>query len=357
MSYLKKVIFISNWFDNPYKKLMIEHLNKQGMEIEEYQWSMFFISKIFKTERIDIIHFHTIHDFIVARNIFFMGIKFLIFISQIILLKLMNIKMVWTVHEWSDKICDGKHDIPQIYAAIIGYLFDGIITHCESTKEEIATALNLQHKDKVFVVYHGNYIEFYPNKITQAEARKTLNIPNENRVFLFFGGIYRSKGTLEAIASFKNLTQDKINLIIVGKPGEKGIKDTILETIEGYENILFVPQQVADEEVQIYLNACDCVLLPYKIFTTSGVALLAMSYEKVCIAPCTGFFKDILSDGGAFLYNSKEENGLFDAMKLALFNQEKLADMGKNNLEMAKQWNWDYVAEKTSKVYQYCLEN
>jgi hypothetical protein len=42
-------------------------------------------------------------------------------------------------------------------------------------------------------------------------------------------------------------------------------------------------------------------------------------------------------------------------MKQAIEKRDKLLDMGKHNLKLAEQWNWDYVADETIKIYQGCL--
>ena len=73
--------------------------------------------------------------------------------------------------------------------------------------------------------------------------------------------------------------------------------------VESVDNILLVAARIADPEIQIYMNACDCVIMPYKTFTTSGVAVLAMSFGRVCIAPNVGFFADILDSENAYLYS------------------------------------------------------
>ncbi len=352
-----KVVFISNWFDNPYQQLLTKHLNYRNVQVEEYFWSVIFLHKIIMQGKPNILHLHTLHSFITARNKIYSWVKFFLFISQLLILRLFSVKVVWTVHEWADKICGGKHDISPVMSRIIGKFLHAIITHCDTTKHEIAEALSLKNKDKIFVVPHGNYISYYENKISIREARKALDIPAESFVFLLFGGIHRSKGILEAIDAFKHLQQDEVYLLIAGKSGDSQLEELIIDEIKEFNKILFVPKQIPDEQVQICMNACDSVLLPYIIFTTSGVAVLAMSYGRACIAPQQGFFKDILDNSGAFLYDPNRKDSLLDAMRCAVEKKNNILDMGRHNLKLSEKWSWDYVSEKTLEIYQSCLNN
>lgn len=353
------VVFISNWFDNPYKYLLIKHLNDRKIYAEEYYRSVFFVNNVLSQGKPDILHLQTLHYFFVSRNKVYYWMKFVAFILQILILRIIGVRTVWTVHEWKDKISDGKHNISPFKAAIIGKVLTAIITHCESTKEEMIVELKLKNPEKVFVVFHGNYIDAYENNISKIEARQQLNIPNDDFVFLMFGGIHKGKGTLDGIEAFKKITQDHTYLVVAGKVSKSQWRTSVSQAIGDHKNILFTapPDGIPDEQIQIYMNACDCVVLPYTIFTTSGVAVLAMSYSKVCIAPCLGFFQDILDENGAFLYDPNAENGLLNAMKFSIEKKPSLEKMGQHNLEVARRWNWDYVATETHKVYQWCLHH
>jgi glycosyltransferase involved in cell wall biosynthesis len=359
-----RVIFLSEWLTNPYKNLLSNSLTAKGVQVEEYRddaSSIFFPLAIWQ-KKPDILHLHLFRPLIVSRdpfvirkNMLFRWTKLLIFISQVFVLKLLGTKTVWTVHEWSDKFNFNKNDIPRQHTVTIGKFLDAIITHCDSTQKEISNAFDLENKNKVFTVPHGNYIDIYENKVSKLEARKALAIPTENVVFLLFGNIYRYKGVLEAIDAFKHLQQSGISLLIAGQPYEDRLEELIQDKIQGFTNIIFVPKRIPNEEVQVYMNASDCVLVPYQIFTTSGAVILAMSFGRACIAPSEGFFKDVLDHSGAILYDPTHEEGLLQAMKCAIEKKNRLMEMGKYNLKVAEQWNWDYVAEETFNIYQRCL--
>lgn len=348
-----KAVFLSNWFDNPYKELLIGGLNRQGIEVSEYFRSTFFIQNVLKNGKPDVVHLQTLHYFFASRNPIFYWFKFLIFIAQLLLLRAAGTKTVWTVHEWTDKISGGKHDLSLRQAALLGKVLAAVITHCDSTRQEMIAALHLENPDKVFVVPHGHYIDYYENVMQVVDAKTKLKLDPRTTVFLYFGGIHPSKGVLEAISAFKAVADSRSQLVLAGKAGYAKIRDDILSAVDGAENIHFVDPEdhIPDQDIQLYMNAADAVLLPYKVFTTSGVALLAMSFKKACIAPSIGFFQDILDESGAFLYSPNTQFALQQAITAAIEKRTNLTEMGMHNFTLAQGYDWDTISHETACIY------
>ena len=341
-----KVVFLCNWFNGHYDLELIKHLKMRGIETETYNCTTFFLIKVLQ-RKASILHLHDIHPLLLGRNFINQLIKALVFVSQVYILRSFGIKTIWTVHEWTHK-SDG--DITPLQAAIVGHGFHAIIAHCEATQRQIQSAFLLENTKKVFVIPHGNYLSFV-NIVSQPDSREELGLPKDSMIFLVFGHLFPFKGHLEAIEAFQKLEDIKSYMIIVGSVGDRQFKEQIEQKIKGYQNILLLPERIPDERVQIYMNACNCVVLPYKIFTTSGVALLAMSFKRACIAPNKDFFSDTVGDSGGFLYDPTQEDGILQAMHSALKNKDQLIEMGQRNYQQAKEWDWNTIAEKTFQIY------
>ncbi|MGB3295825.1 MAG: glycosyltransferase family 4 protein [Phormidesmis sp.] len=347
-------IFISDWRSNPYKALLSKHLYKYGILVEELRWSTLFIHKVLARKGVRVLHFHTLHPFLLGKSEVTRLAKLIFFIAQITFLKLFKIKAVWTVHELKDKLGDNTNNISPLQAKALGFFIDGFIVHCESTRDSVVQFFALHDKEqKVHVIPHGNYIDIYRNEISSEEARAKLYLPKRDFVFLLIGGIYRYKGVLEAINAFKAIQENDSYLVIAGKLCEANLEEDIALAIGDSKNILFVPEAIEDDDMQVYINAANCVLLPYGVFTTSGVALLAMSFGKACIAPSVGFFKDTLQGAGALLYDTGDQAGLSKSMSFATNHPTQVDQIGHQNFDLAQRWSWAYVAEKTYKAYGY----
>ena len=363
-----KVFLLSNLENNPYQNSLVNCLNNQNIQVEggEYHYSsIFFLAKVIRKGKPDIFHIHDIHFFLQGkknqkkllheRDILRRPLKFLIFVVQLLILRLCKVKVIWTVHEWNDKYDNGRQNISGIWAIILGRLIDGIITHSYFTKQQIVTAMRLSKQKKVCVVYHGNYIGAYQNTISSSKARQLLGIEGDKFVFLLFGNIYGNKGFLEAIENFQKIPRNDISLVVAGRLGESDIGQIIYQKIKTSSNIFFIPGKIADRDVQTYMNACDCVVLPYKVFTTSGVAILAMSFAKACIAPRLGFFDEIFDDSGAFLFAPQDNDALLKAMKQTIDRKHTLTQMGQYNFTKVQQWDWNSIGEQMVTIYQQSL--
>ncbi|WP_072621020.1 glycosyltransferase family 4 protein [Spirulina major] len=347
------VVFLFEWFSNPYRELLVNHIKQNGCVVHEDSWQTFFIFKVLQV-RPDILHLHALLPFIRARSPLTKLIKLLIFITQIIILRLLGIKTIWTVHEWQDKLGTDSGDIPKYHSKLIGICLHGFIVHSEATKHEIIKDFSLSkaREKKVFTIYHGNFIDYYENNTNPLESRERLGIQPDQFVFLLLGGLYRYKGILDAIHAFKQLNIQESYLIIAGKPGgEQGLVEEIMTQLKNMNNVLFIGDYIPDEDIQFYLNACDVVTVPYKVFTTSSVAVLAMSFGRACIAPKIGFFKDVPGKTGAFLFEQSDPHALCHSMQAAVDQRDVILAMGNHNLERAKIWGWDSVAQQTIAAY------
>lgn len=353
------IVFLStSWAFNPYQALLISHLKEKGLEVTVSAPSLFLVHR-FLFNRPDIIHVQFVQHFL-SNSVIYGWLRFLLFTVQVLMMKLLGVSVVWTVHEWTDKLTDkGNYSISPLKAKILGIILAAAITHCDSSNHTIVkvSGLGPVKAKKIFTIPHHHYIDIYPNNIEREAARAQLGLSDSSTVFLYFGSIHRSKGILEAIEAFSAVDDDLAKFIIAGQPSDE-MRSHILEKISTCKNVLFVdpPHHIPEDDIQVYMNASDIVVLPYKIFTASGVAVLAMSFKKTCIAPNSGFFKDILDPAGAFLYDPAAEDALIKAIKLAIAHRGKLSQMGKTNFEKAQSWNWDYITAKTIEVYQFALK-
>lgn len=280
-------------------------------------------------------------------------IKSIDFICELFLLKLLGIKIIWTVHNISDH--EGKfRSLELSFKKFLVALCDRLIVHCPSAKSEV---MKVYHKraSSIAVISHGNYIGWYKNVITVQEARNELKLGAKDTVFLNFGFIRPYKGVPELISAFKNLNNPQVKLLIAGKPYNDEIASHILDSCKDNENIKNILEFIPDEDIQLYMNAADVIVFPFKDILTSGSVILAMSFGKPVIAPQAGCISDILNEKGSFLY-LKTENGLLEAMQRALkAGKKNLLDMGRYNFELARQLGWDETGKRTFDIYRECL--
>jgi glycosyltransferase involved in cell wall biosynthesis len=281
-------------------------------------------------------------------------LKSISFIGQIILIKAYGKKVVWTVHNLKNH--EGKHESLEIFfSSVLAHCVDAIIAHCQSAKREISKIYKVRNKGKIVVIPHGNYLTIYKNDVLRDKSKTRLNVSPGDLIFLFLGHIRLYKGVLELIESFRRIDGNCSKLIIAGKLEDQELAALMKKKVNGNTNIRLIPEFIFDDEIQIYMNAADIVVIPYRNILTSGAAILAMSFGKAIIAPKIGCLQDILDNSGSFLYDPVEKDGLLNALREAMGSREKVREMGHHNLDLAKKLSWRDIASTTFEVYKKCL--
>lgn len=359
-----KVMFVPDYRrGNSYQANLAHSLSKQGVSIyfspkfhPRRITSLFaMIIGLSRCWRPDILHIHWPDPFMVANNKFVTTIKSTGFICELLLLKLFGVKIVWTVHNIMGH--EDRSEYQSLFTRVMVRLTNKLISHCPSANVEIVKTYG---KDlSITVVQHGNYIRQYKNEMTSLQARNKLGLDKEDIIFLHFGYIRPYKGISELIDAFKMLDNQRAKLLIVGKPFDDKVVTDMYNDCRCDSRIRNILEFIPDDDIQIYMNAADVVVLPYKDVLTSGTVILSMSFGRPIVAPAIGCIADTIDKKGGFLYNTgdNKENDLLLAMKNVLCtDREVLMNMGKHNFKLAEQFGWDEIGKRTYNVYQECLD-
>jgi beta-1,4-mannosyltransferase len=339
---------------NPYQGLLSNSLEKLGVEVQGANTTGVFslLRASLANWKPDIIHIHWQHPFILANSRAKSIIKSSIFILEVLILKALGIKIVWTVH---NLISHEKtyQDIQMFFTRRLAHQCHAIIAQGESAKHEIQKVFNLGESHRMAVIPHGSYLGCYENKVSRSEAKEKLLLSPSELTFLYFGLIRPYKGVLELVQAFKKLDDSHAKLLIAGEAYNEQIMAEIRSEARDCDNIVIIEKFIPDDEVQVYMNAADVVVLPYQDILTSGAAMLAISFGKPVIAPAIGCIWDTLSSEGDLLYNPSENEGLLGAMRYSL--KSDLAKVGRRNLELARELQWDELGKRILDLYQSCL--
>jgi beta-1,4-mannosyltransferase len=347
-----KVAFVPVWLDNPYHRELKRALSSLGIQvIFPESLKCFCRDHQSGVAKPDLIHLHALPRFGWSPITF--G-RFILFYLRLSHLKKKGVRLLWTVHNLQDH--EGKHSwIERLLGRAASRRVDGMIVHGNTAKQILESHWGSQASPRIHVIPHGNYIHSYKNHISSEAARAYFGFDASHFVFAFLGQIRPYKGVVKMVKAFKACADRDARLIIAGKPINEAIRNEITLAICGDLRIKFLSSQVPDDEVQIYLNACDVYVLPYRRIFTSGAAVLAMSFGKPCIVPRAGCVPDILSEEGALFFHPSITGDLERVMRQAVAYRQKLPEMGLHNLQRAAAWGWKDIAHKTAAVYELCL--
>lgn len=300
---------------------------------------------------VTLVHLHWFSAFFKGDSSLDTAKRFGLFVVWILLIRLRSIPVVWTVH--NVQIHDSEY--PRVERIVkrwfILNMCDRFIVHCDAIKEELVTEYDLPPsvQDRIDIIPHGHYLDNYENELEKAQARNSLDIPESSTLFLFFGKICPYKGIHSLIDAFQELSSGDRRLLVAGKPVTKSFGDTVYRRCNSDERIHHELRFIPDDEIQRYLNAADAVVLPYRNITTSGSAILAMSFGKAVVVPRLGCLPDLLDDEGAVLYDPEQPDALRTALEATA--ERDLEEMGNHNMTNVSKYDWDSIAEQTRETY------
>ena len=135
----------------------------------------------------------------------------------------------------------------------------------------------------------------------------------------------------------------------MGRPWDDSSRAKLESATKEDPRIRTVLEFVPDEEIQLYMNASDCVVIPYDPGISSGVAVLAMSFGKAIVGPDVSFLQDVLPQDGWRSFARGTDHALADV--LHQIAEEDMQEMGIKNRSEVDGSTWEKVGELTATVY------
>jgi beta-1,4-mannosyltransferase len=221
---------------------------------------------------------------------------------------------------------------------------DLLHVHDAATAGEIARRFG--RRERVVVIPHGHYLSAYRNEVPRREARRRLGLPDDAFVYVCLGLMRPYKGLEELIPAFRGLAGERLRLVISGKPADAAYASHLRALAVDDPRVLIDPQFVPPDDVQVYLNAADIAVLPYRQITTSGAAILAFSFGLPVIAPAIGAFPNLVTEDRGILY---APGGLVGAMQEAQLT-DRLSACG-TIIGWVSQFDWEQIGRRLVAAY------
>ncbi|MGG6238273.1 glycosyltransferase family 4 protein [Nodosilinea sp. AN01ver1] len=339
---------------NPYQLNLADALAKFDIISEGIEGKRVYLPQEIAKRKAELLHIHWLHEFYSESSTLKAFRPLLKYVLGLAIVKLRGVKVVWTAHNIKDH--DNREPLlDRICTLVTVVLANAIIVHSEAAKKELVAQFPFNISRRVYVIPHANYIGQYKNSVSRQQARQRLNIPETKFVFLFLGLIRPYKGVTELIDAFEKLDPSQAHLVIAGKSKDKELLQALQHRAEANPAIDLFSEFVPDDDVQVYMNAADVAVFPYRKILTSGAVMLAMSFGRACLAPKKDCITEVLTEQGGFLYEPAQQDGLIAALQLALEQRDTIPAKGEHNYNMAQAWDWDDVAKQTVNVYRACF--
>ena len=346
-----RVVFLPQWYGNPYQRRLDEELTSLGVRVGRFEQDLLSVVRGLARNRPDVLHLHWLHPLYEMRNKQHSRLRLTFSLAMLGMLRGMGVRIVWTAHNLGHHEAIGTSLDRRCTEYVIKHA-RGIIVHSPSARARLLETYPSCDPSKLRIIPHGNYVGCYPDEIDRQAARARLNLPDDHTVILFFGQVRPYKGVLDLVEAFRSVSVPNSTLVIAGNPMNQEAADLMHEAVAGADNIRFVPGFVADEDIQVYMSAAHACVLPYKDILTSGAAILAMSFGKAILAPRLGCFTDMLDASHSILYDLHRPDALSEALAQAGRSPRELDEMGRKNKELADTLSWDGIARQTLDLYE-----
>ncbi|MBL1233291.1 MAG: hypothetical protein P1U44_09835 [Vicingaceae bacterium] len=236
-------------------------------------------------------------------------------------------KIVYTRHNILPHKSKSENLI-ELYRLVLQYC-DGIIHMGNYSKTELESHYTELSIKKSIVIPHPAYTLF-KNQISKSEARKKLKIGEYKNVILVFGSI-RTKAELKLIkTAFNNLKLENKYLLISNLNIYKPLPTTFLQRVKKFSltkaeklrlslsnNVTINYNFIENNDVQVYLNAADVLLIPRIDLLNSGNVFLGFSFKKIVVGPKIGNIAEVLEITNNPAFSPKDANSATLALESA----------------------------------------
>ena len=198
------------------------------------------------------------------------------------------------------------------YHRKIIFITENVVSHESNLIDKLLTKIGLKNASAFLVLSNkvadelGSFVndeKIYKSELPVYDCYKnqeTIDIESlksefgyssENKVLLFFGYVRKYKGLdvlLEAMSDLIS-SDNSFRLLVVGEfYDDENNYQTIISKLNIRNYVQIINRFVPNEEVEKYFMLAECVVLPYKDATQSGVLNIAYGFQKPAIVTNVG---------------------------------------------------------------------
>ena len=196
--------------------------------------------------------------------------------------------------------------------------------------------------------------ENFGTAVERELACKKIDISSDEKYTLFFGLIRDYKGLDMLLEAWAKWQPKGRKLLVAGEfyaSREKYI--SLIEQLGIKDRVVLHEGFIADEDVRYYFSASDCLVLPYRSATQSGVTQIAYNFSLPMLVTNVGGLPEIVPDGRVGLVCKPSTDGILEGLK-RIYSPNMLNTLIANFPEEKKRFSWAAMCDKLLEVYNIC---
>ena len=193
--------------------------------------------------------------------------------------------------------------------------------------------------------------ENFGKVVIRDEACQKIGLDPKVDYTLFFGLIRDYKGLDLLLDAWAQWQPKNRKLLIAGEfyaSREKYIAQ--IERPGLQEQIILHDHFIADEDVKYYFSAADCLVLPYRTATQSGVTQIAYNFSVPMIVTRVGGLPEIVPNGSVGLVCEPTAEAIAEALR-DIYAGDTLQNLKNNFAKERKRFSWSAMCDKLLEVY------
>lgn len=331
---------------NPYSRLLYRAMvaSERELDVEDFSLRMFWRG------RFDVWHIHWPQRHAAKRNVVAAFMSTAALALLVTAARLRRIKVVWTIH--NVRAHDRPH--PKLEGAFMDWFvrrIDGVVALTAGGLMQARRRFPTLERTQAAVIPHGHYAGAYPNAIAPREARTLLGLDLDSRVLLYVGRISAYKNVPALIRAFRGVDDPAVVLLVAGAPATTSLARELEAAAEGDPRVRLHLEDVPDDRLQVYLNAADAVVYPYREVLNSGSALLALSFSRPVLVPHVGAMPELQARLGEAWVRTYD--GEVDAGDLGRSSHEPTpADRERLQEAFRSDLGWPEIAQQTLDFFE-----
>ena len=272
--------------------MLYSEIRRNGVDVVEYS------PKLARDGCFNVFHIHWPEFFLKRKSRVSMLKSMWKSISLIDLMRERGAKVIWTIHDlkaheqhyafWENRFWTG-----------VAKRLDGVISLTETGLRLAREKLPAISEAPSFVIPHGHYRDVYSNSMGRSEARAKLGIAESAFVVAHVGLIRPYKNVPRLIRVFREIERPDAVLVVGGQPLKKKFEPEIRSAATGSDHVRLFLKWIQDDELQLYFNAADLLVFPYKDILNSGSALLGLSFDRPVLVPRLGAMAELQNSVGS----------------------------------------------------------
>jgi hypothetical protein len=213
---------------------------------------------------------------------------------------------------------------------------------------ELAAAKHGDPPDARLVPFGGYWDLHRPRD--QGDARERIGLDPRGRPVLLIFGAVRSRREYRLV--LRAAACSGWHVLLVGRLPAFGRRDRALMAVERVlagGRLTEVIGTIPDDRVELYVNACDAVLVPRFSCLNSAMVFLGFTFGKAVIGPDVGNVGEVLSSAGNPTFRPRTRDAI---AALRALRGRDLPAIGRRNAEWFKErGDWDDAARVASEAF------